>query len=264
MARERASINVDIWGDAEFRDLTAAAHELYFKLMSHPKLDYCGVVEFHPGRLAAMTKEQTADHVILAAQELSDTFYCVVDQSTDEVMVRGFLRHDGVLLQPRLSVSAAKDYAAIASNKIRAVVVHEILRFRKEHPDLAAWEKPQMKTLLKQNSVSVRDTVTELEWSGFLSHGEGYGQRHGQSPDETLGKLTTGLTTATAPSTSTSTFSKENSGRQKRSYAHPVKGVEPAAVCSLHLLNPKVGECSACDDAVLARAEWLRTQAVAS
>lgn len=206
MAREKASINLEIWGDADFRNLTGPAQALYFKLMSHPKLDYCGVTEFHPGRLAAMTNEQTADHVILAAQELSDSFYCVFDQSTDEVMVRGFLRHDGVLLQPRLAVSAAKAYAAIASNKIRAVVVHEIIRFRRENPDLAAWDKPQMKTLLKQQAVSVKDTVTELEWTGFLGYGQGYGQRS----DQSLPNAMTGPTTTTSPSTSTATSSKED------------------------------------------------------
>jgi hypothetical protein len=221
MGRERASINIDIWGDADFRSLTDRAQSLYFKLMSHPKLDYCGVVEFHPGRLAAMSREQTADQVIIAAQELSDSFYCVFDQSTDEVMVRGFLRHDGVLQQPRLAVSAAKAYAAIASNKIRAVVVHEVLRFKKENPDLAAWEKPQMKTLIKQESVSVKDTVTELEWAGFLGYGQGYGQRS----DETLPELTTGPTTATTTSTTTAT-SKEGV-RDRSSYAQGLSGASP-------------------------------------
>lgn len=210
MAREKASIQVVIWGDADFRNLTDAAQSLYFKLMSHPKLDYCGVVEFHPGRLAAMTREQTPDDIIVAAQELSDTFYCVFDQTTDEVLVRGFLRHDGVLLQPRLSVSAAKAYAAIASNKIRAVVVHEVLRFRKENPDLTAWEKPQLKMLLKQEAVSVKNTVTDLEWD--------FGGRYGQRSDQTLGNATTGATTSTSTSTTPSTSSIEDTALETERY----------------------------------------------
>lgn len=219
MGREKASINIEIWGDADFRELTPYAQALYFKLMSHPKLDYCGVVEFHPGRLAAMSKEQTPEQVIVAAQELSDTFYCVFDQSTDEVMVRGFLRHDGVLLQPRLAVSAAKAYAAIASNKIRAVVVHELIRFRKENPDLTGWDKPQMKTVLKQQAVSVKDTETELEWFGFQGYGQGYGQRS----DQKLVKPTTGPTTTTATSTTTPPSSKEDALPNNESYPQGVK-----------------------------------------
>lgn len=107
---------------------------------------------------------------MVAAQELSDRWFCVFDQSTDEVLVRSFLRHDGVMRQPRLAVSAAKAYGAIASNKIRAVVVHELQRFKKQNPDLPAWEKPQVMTVLKQPAVAVRETKTELEWDfpGFL------------------------------------------------------------------------------------------------
>jgi len=170
MARERATINIDIWSDDDFRDLTPQAQSLYFKLTTHPKLDYCGCVEFHPGRLAAMSREQMPGDVMVAAQELADKYFCVFDQTTDEVLVRSFLRHDGVLHQPRLAVSATKAYGGIASNKIRAVIVHELLRFKRENPDLSAWEKPQMKTVLKQNAVAVRETKTELTWDfpGFL------------------------------------------------------------------------------------------------
>jgi len=221
MSREKASINIEIWGDADFRDLTDTAQSLYFKLMSHPKLDYCGVVEFHPGRLAALTREATADQVMIAAQELSEKWWCVFDQSTDEVLVRGFLRHDGVLLQPRLAVSAAKAYSAVASNKIRAVIVHEVKRFKRENPDLAAWEKPQMKMLLKQESADVRETVTDLEWS----FGTVYGQRYGQRSDETSVNATTGPTTSTATSTTTATSSIEDAVPKSRSYQQGLSGV---------------------------------------
>lgn len=216
MPREKASINLDVWSDSTFRALTAPAQFLYFKLMSHPKLDYCGVVEFHPGRLAALSSEQTIDEVMVAAAELSDAFWIVVDQSTDEVMVRGYLRHDGVLRQPKLAVSCALAYSAVASNKIRAVIVHEVQRFKRENPDLPAWEKPQMKTLLKQEAVSVRDTVTELEWipttgAGARAYDHLYGHGYDQAHEVNSGTPTTAPTTATATATSTATRSNDHS-----------------------------------------------------
>lgn len=170
MARERATINVDIWSDDDFRNLTAGAQSLYFKLTSHPKVDYCGCVEFHPGRLAAMSREMTVGDVMVAAQELSDAYFIVVDQSTDEALIRSFVRHDGLMRQTKLPVSMAKAFGSIASNKIRAVVVHELLRLKKKEPDLKAWSMPQVMTVLKQNAVPVRETRTELEWDfpGFL------------------------------------------------------------------------------------------------
>lgn len=227
MAREKASINLDVWADTSFRALTAPAQALYFKLMSHPKLDYCGVTEFHPGRLAALSNELTVDEVMYAALELSDGFWIVVDQATDEVMVRGYLRHDGVLRQPKLAVSCALAYSAIASNKIRAVIVHEIQRFKKENPDLPAWEKPQMKTLLKQEAVDVRSTVTELEWSpvtalGGRAYGQTYAHPYGQRQPETEHDATTAPTTATATATATATRSKDHSADRESSYSQAV------------------------------------------
>lgn len=221
MARERASINIDIWGDADFRNLTAAAQALYFKLMSHPKLDYCGVTTFHPGRLAALSKEQSAGDIMIAAQELSWAYYCVFDQDTDEVMVRGFLRHDGVLQQPRLAVSAAKAYAAIGSNKIRAVVVHEVQRFKRENPELKAWEHPQMKTLLKQEAVDVKHVTTDLVWDFAEGYGDAYGRRYDQRLAQTSTDLTTGATTSTATSTPTPTRSNDLSLAQTETYPQP-------------------------------------------
>lgn len=221
MPRERATINVDIWSDADFRDLTDPAQSLYFKITSHPKLDYCGVTDFHPGRLAALGREYTADQVMIAAQELSDRYFIVVDQDTDEVMVRSFLRHDGLMKQPRLAVSAAKAYGAIASNKIRAVVVHEMQRLKREQPDLPAWEKPQVRTLLKQPSVSVRETVTTLEWAFTSAFGVGESERYAQGLPQTSGDAQTGPTTTTATSTPTTTSSNEDALSDEGSSPQP-------------------------------------------
>jgi hypothetical protein len=215
MPRERASFNLDMQGDADWRDLTDPAQSLYYKLMNS-KLNYCGVGDFHPGRLAARTREQTADQVVIAAQELSDKFWIVIDQSTDEVMVRGYLRHDGVLKQPKLAVSAALAYASVASNKIRAVIVFEIQRFRRENPDLGAWEKPQMKTLLKQPATPATDTLTDLSWSFTTTQGHGYG--HALPLGSTT--ATTAPSTGTSTSTSTGTTSKEVSEVIGSSYPH--------------------------------------------
>lgn len=225
MGRERATINVDIWSDDDFRNLTEPAQSLYFKLTTHAKLDYCGVTDFHPGRLAALSKELTADYVMIAAQELSETFFIVVDQDTDEVLVRSFLRHDGLLKQPRLAVSAAKAFGAVSSPKIRAVIVHELQRYKRENPELGAWEKPQMKTVLKQNACPVRETATDLEWSFARPIGERYAERYGQRLPQTSPKATGGPTTSTTTSTSTATSSIEDAFPNQSSYPQAVGGI---------------------------------------
>ncbi|MET0887685.1 MAG: hypothetical protein ABWX92_14685 [Mycetocola sp.] len=237
MARERASFNIDIWSDADFRDLTGPAQGLYFKLTSHPKLDYCGVTEFHPGRLAAFTREESVQSIMIAAAELSYKFFCVFDQDTEEVLVRSFLRHDGLLKQPRLAVSAAKAYGSVASNKIRAVIVHELQRYKRENGDLAAWEKPQMKTILKQPAMNVRETDVEMSMpTGVVLFGQPHNQLdglgYGQRSDETLGKPTGSATTSTSTSTATTPSSKEDAARSDGSYPQAAFGGRGSSIVS--------------------------------
>jgi hypothetical protein len=219
MPRERGTI---IWSDADFRALTAPAQWLYFVLVTHPKLSYCGVVEWFPGRLKENANEETVQSIMLAAGELSYNFFAVFDQSTDEVLVRSYLRHDGILKQPRLAVSAAKAYGGVASNKIRAVIVHELTRLRKETPDLGAWEQPSMKTVLRQPSESVRDVDVELDMPFALDFGALHAQRSAQRLPQTLPEPQTLPTTTTATTTSTSTSPKEDALPEKGSYPHPV------------------------------------------
>src|SRR5690606_35515199 len=72
------------------------------------------------------------------------------------------------------------------------------------------WEKPQVKTVLKQPAVSVRETETGLEWAFSSAFGVHESQRYGQRSDETLGNATTGPTTSSTTSTTTATSSNED------------------------------------------------------
>lgn len=214
MPRESARINVDIWSDDDFRDLTAPAQALYFKLTTHPGLTYAGTLDWHPGRIAALSREETVRDVMIAAGELSHNYFCVFDQDTDEVLVRSFLRHDGLLKQERLHVSVAKAFGSVASNKIRAVIVHELQRYKRENPDLKGWDKPQMRTVLKQSACSVRETETEMDlplaFDFSAVDNTCYGQRFGQRLAMGAGNASTAPTTSTSTATSTSPSSKED------------------------------------------------------
>ncbi len=103
---------------------------------------------------------------MLAAAELSDTYFIVIDEMTEEVMIRSYLRHDPILKNPRLSVTMAKEFGVIGSRKIRAALVYELQRLQKSNDDWAAWERPQVKTILKQNAVSAKTMETDLPMAG--------------------------------------------------------------------------------------------------
>lgn len=163
MAKKFAQIRPDIWLDDDWRSLTAGAQHLYFVVLTDPQLSYAGVADWKPGRLSQRAAEWTLLDVMKAAVELSYARFLVFDQDTEEVLVRSYLRHDGLLTQPRMAVSMANAFGSIGSNKLRAVVVHELTRLKKENPDLPAWEKPQLKTVLRQNALNAKEIDPDLE-----------------------------------------------------------------------------------------------------
>ena len=156
MARDRANIRVDIWADQDFRDLTGEAQRLYMQLLTHPTLNYAGVAEWRPGRLAAMASDLTAGSIERAGAELGSRFFIVVDEQTEEVLVRSYVKHDGLLKQPKMVVSMTNAYAAIASKLIRNVIAFEVQKLRDREPTMAAWGVKQTETVLRAEACDVR------------------------------------------------------------------------------------------------------------
>jgi len=155
MARDRASIRLDMWADQDWRDLCGDAQHLYMLLLSHSTLSYAGVADWKPGRLAAMTKGKTAEDIERAAAELIAAFFIIIDQESEEVLVRSFIKHDGLLKQPKLTVSMTNAYAGIASRLIREVIAFEVQKAHEREPELNAWKVKQMQTLLAAKGVDI-------------------------------------------------------------------------------------------------------------
>lgn len=213
-----AQIRSDMWLDDQWRSLTKDAQHLYMALLTDPQRSYCGVVAWKPRTIIQRAAEWSELEIMRAAVELSDTFFLVFDQGTEEVLVRSFIRHDGLLTQPRMAVSVANAFGVIGSNKIRAVVVHELTRLRKENPDLPAWDKPQMKTVLRQKNVNAKEIDTDLE----NTLGVGLGVGLGIDLPQMLGSVSGLPTTTPAPTTAPSPSSKEDALPARPSYPHGV------------------------------------------
>lgn len=156
MPRDHARINVAIWQDPDFRELPPLAQHLYFVLWTHPDLSYAGVVDWRPGRIAALAGGWSVDGVNIAADCLEHRLFIVRDEATEECLIRSWARWDGLLKQPIMAVSFANAYAATASNDLRGVIVHEARKLREREPDMAGWEKPQVMQLLEMPSLDPR------------------------------------------------------------------------------------------------------------
>lgn len=159
MARDRANLRIDLWADEDWRKLSMGAQHLYMLVLSHSTLNYAGVADWRPGRLAALTTDRNPDDIRRDAQELSDAAFIYTDEMTEEVLVRSFLRHDGVIKHPRLHVSMAKDYAGISSDAIRAYVAFELQKLNSESPELALWNDARVQTILKATPRNLKEEV---------------------------------------------------------------------------------------------------------
>jgi hypothetical protein len=155
VARDRASIRLDIWADSEWRDLDDVEQFLYFQLLAHPTLSYAGVADWRPGRIAMFSKNGSAAEVRRRAEGLQAHNFVLIDDESEEILVRSFVKHDGLLKQPKLAVSMANAYAAIASRKIREVVAYEVQKQHKRYPELSCWTAKQVQTILEAKASGI-------------------------------------------------------------------------------------------------------------
>lgn len=153
MAADYARVQRSIWSDDDFRNLSALAQWLYFHLLTSQSLNYAGVTDWRPARIAALTNDMAAEDVERAALDLEVNGYIIVDRETEEVLVRSFVRNDGLMNQPNVTAAMVKAHGSVASQPIRSVVVHELKRLRKEFPDLKGWGRGEAMLLLRRASL---------------------------------------------------------------------------------------------------------------
>lgn len=153
MAREYAQIRLSIWNDDAFRALTPAAQWLYFLLLTHPTLTSAGVGDWRPNRLAALAQGHDVEVVENAGAELAHHLYVVIDQETEEYLVRSFHRNDDLLKMPNMATAAARAAAEVASAGIRGVLVHELNRLKRERPGMKGWGSQELSELMAGDSI---------------------------------------------------------------------------------------------------------------
>ena len=172
MARDHARILLSMWADEDFRDLPAESQWLYLHLLTSPGLSYAGVRDWRPARIAPMAVDVSPGQVEAAAVELEQNHYIVVDRDTEEVLIRSFIRNDGLMNQPNVAAAMVTAYGAMASRTLQAVIVHELKRLFKDDSNLKAWTaRPDVRGLLKKRSMTPDQALEVLppNLAGFPS-----------------------------------------------------------------------------------------------
>lgn len=158
MARTEARIFTSIWRDEDFIALPPDAQRLYMFLLSQHDLNYCGVLPLLERRWATKAAGLTLEDIerdlkILEAprdptghpsvnptpnpsgnpsgegfQVSLEPSFLVIDWDTGEVLIRAFIRRDGLWKQPNLLKQARDTATQIESPRIRAALLEELKR----------------------------------------------------------------------------------------------------------------------------------------
>lgn len=128
MARAFGRILSSIWDDPDFLDLNPQAQRMFLFLVSQKNINHAGVLALTVRRWAAKARTLTIEQVCQSLAELHMARFIVVDEETEELLVRSFIRRDDVYKQPRVMGSAVSGALEVSSKKLRWALLVEVDR----------------------------------------------------------------------------------------------------------------------------------------
>jgi hypothetical protein len=128
MARSHGQLLVTIWADPDWLALPMHAQWTYAMFVSQGDINHAGILSLTPKRWADYTADRNPDVIADALKVLEDAGFIVVDADTEQVLVRAFVRRDGVIKQPNTLKNACASMLLVRSRKIRAALLAELQR----------------------------------------------------------------------------------------------------------------------------------------
>jgi hypothetical protein len=139
MARH-TRVYASIWDDPDFLALKTVEQHAYFLLMSNKGLSRCGVITYIPSRFEHLATDMSAKRFAAAVMGLRGARFVILDERTQELLVRTHVRHDGVLDRVNMGKACGTAFEAVVSNEIRSAIGDELARLMKDEPGLAGWQ----------------------------------------------------------------------------------------------------------------------------
>lgn len=163
MARAHGRILSSIWEDADFLALTQQQQRLYLFLISQPNLNHAGLL---PLTLRRWTRKATG----LTAAELNEHLnmlaahgFIVLDDDTEELLIRSFVRNDGVWKQPKVMGAMVSGAMEIESRALRRALLDEMDRIpldelSDEPTKYRGSDGPSIRTQVHEHITTLRKT----------------------------------------------------------------------------------------------------------
>lgn len=126
--RNHATLTTTGLNDDDWRTLPVGPQWLYVALLRQPRLTLAGQLDYMPSRWTGSAAGVEVWHVLDWLHDLRVGRFVVVDEATDELIIRSFTVHD---LKPgRMSTPVTKGfwnaYCAVMSPTLRQLIVHTI------------------------------------------------------------------------------------------------------------------------------------------
>jgi hypothetical protein len=128
MARGHGRILTSIWDDADFLELDEQEQRLYLFLISQPNLNHAGLLDLTLRRWSRKARGLTSAELEKLLQALEAARFIVVDDDTEELLIRSFIRNDGVWRMPKVMGAMVAGALEISSRRLRRALLAEVDR----------------------------------------------------------------------------------------------------------------------------------------
>lgn len=128
MARGHGRILTIIWEDDDFLDLDEREQRLYLFLISQPNLNHAGLLDLTLRRWSRKARGLTSAELEKVLQSLEAARFIVMDHDTEELLIRSFVRNDGVWKQPKVMGAMVAGAMEISSKVLRRAMLAEMDR----------------------------------------------------------------------------------------------------------------------------------------
>ncbi|MER5312729.1 hypothetical protein ABT034_33710 [Streptomyces sp. NPDC002773] len=128
MARGHGRILTSIWEDADFLTLDEREQRLYLFLISQPNLNHAGLLDLTLRRWSRKARGLTSAELEKLLQSLEGARFIVMDEDTEELLIRSFVRNDGVWRMPKVMGAMVSGALEISSKHLQRALLEEMDR----------------------------------------------------------------------------------------------------------------------------------------
>lgn len=128
MSQDFAQLHRSRWSDTDWRALTPDAQWAYDMLLSHPDRNPAGLLPLTKKKWTKLAAGLTLQRLDAALAELDAAAFIVVDEDTQELLVRSFIRVAKIYKHIRLFANALQAISEVESDRLKSAIGQELVR----------------------------------------------------------------------------------------------------------------------------------------